>query len=191
MNQPAVLIIPGLHGSGPRHWQSEWERRDPRRCRVLQRSWDEPRRAAWTEALDRQLAACAEPAVLVAHSLGCAAVAHLPRRATARVRAALLVAPCDVDFAERLLPSVRDFAPLPLERLPFASVVVASTNDPYLELRRARRLAATWGSKLVVLPDAGHINVEAGFGPWPEGELLLETLIEQSMPATLETRLRA
>lgn len=187
MSQPAVLIVPGLHGSGSRHWQSEWERRDPRRRRVLQQSWDEPWRAAWTEALDRQLAACQEPAVLVAHSLGCAAVVHLPPHAAARVRAALLVAPCDVDFAQPLLPSVRDFAPLPLERLPFPSLVVASTNDPYLELRRARRLAANWGSKLVVLPDAGHINVESGFGPWPEGELLLETLIERSSSATLDS----
>jgi hypothetical protein len=32
------------------------------------------------------------------------------------------------------------------------------------------------GSRLVNLGLAGHINVESGFGPWPEGEALLAEL---------------
>lgn len=188
MIQPSILIVPGLYGSGPQHWQSLWERRSRRYQRVLQQSWEEPERDAWVDTLQRQVAACVEPPVLVAHSLGCAAVVHLARRFGSRVRAALLVAPCDVDVPQPLPESIRAFSPLPLERLPFPSTLVASTSDPYLELHRARALARAWNSRLVVLPDAGHINAASGLGSWPQGERLLERLIEESAPRGLEAR---
>jgi predicted alpha/beta hydrolase family esterase len=34
---------------------------------------------------------------------------------------------------------------------------------------RAGALASIWGSQLVVYRNAGHINAESGFGPWPQG----------------------
>jgi predicted alpha/beta hydrolase family esterase len=68
------------------------------------------------------------------------------------------------------------FAPVPLEPLPFASIVVSSDNDPYVALDRAREYAAAWGSTLHVLPGAGHINAASGHGPWPEGFALLDSL---------------
>jgi predicted alpha/beta hydrolase family esterase len=40
----------------------------------------------------------------------------------------------------------------------------------------ARALAAAWGSRFVLLEKAGHINADAGFGPWPAGERLLAEL---------------
>jgi predicted alpha/beta hydrolase family esterase len=61
--------------------------------------------------------------------------------------------------------------------LPFPSVVVASTDDPFASLDRSRAFAAVWGSRLVTLERAGHINADAGFGPWPEGRRLLDELI--------------
>lgn len=33
-----------------------------------------------------------------------------------------------------------------------------------------------WGSRLVHIGRAGHINAESGFGPWPQGLELLRTL---------------
>jgi predicted alpha/beta hydrolase family esterase len=68
------------------------------------------------------------------------------------------------------------FAPMPLERLRFPSVVVASRNDPYVTLDRARQFAAAWGSRLVDIGDAGHINSQSGLGDWPSGLSLLEEL---------------
>jgi len=64
---------------------------------------------------------------------------------------------------------VAGFAPLPRAPLPFASQIIASDNDPYCSAARAQQLAADWGSACQVLPQAGHINTDAGFGPWPEG----------------------
>jgi uncharacterized protein len=64
-------------------------------------------------------------------------------------------------------------------RLPFRSVLVASDNDPYLGLERARELARGWGSRLEVVRGAGHPNTASGNGPWPEGKRLLADLCRQ------------
>jgi uncharacterized protein len=60
--------------------------------------------------------------------------------------------------------------------LPFLSVVVASRTDPYLSVERATEFAQAWGSSLVDAGDAGHLNTDAGYGPWPEGERILMKL---------------
>ena len=73
---------------------------------------------------------------------------------------------------------VRSFSPIPLVRFPFPSVVEASTDDPYSTMDRAGLFARAWGSRLVTLSRAGHINADAGFGYWPEGRALLRELIE-------------
>jgi len=118
--------------------------------------------------------------VLVAHSLACLLVAHWAAQASlpARVKAALLVAPPDVGSPDHTPDEVRSFSPIPLVRLPFASIVVASDDDPFGSLERAAAFARAWGSRLVTLPRAGHINADAGFGPWPEGRRLLSDLME-------------
>jgi predicted alpha/beta hydrolase family esterase len=81
-----------------------------------------------------------------------------------------------VDSPLRTPAEVRSFSPIPLVRLPFPSIVVASTDDPFVSLDRAAAFAAAWGSRLVTIERAGHINADAGFGPWPEGRALLAEL---------------
>ena len=171
-----VLILPGYADSGPEHWQSHWERDDPACRRVVQDDWLEPKRDDWVTTLDRYVAECAAPPVLVAHSLGCALVTQWAAGARAPVKGALLVAPADVDSPSRTPDEVRSFSPIPLARLPFPSVVVASTDDPFVTVDRAAEFAAAWGSRLVILGAAGHINADAGYGPWPEGRRLLAEL---------------
>jgi predicted alpha/beta hydrolase family esterase len=61
-----------------------------------------------------------------------------------------------------------------MEKLPFPSIVVASTNDEFVSIERARAFAQAWGSRFVEIGDAGHINGDSGFGEWPEGERMLE-----------------
>jgi predicted alpha/beta hydrolase family esterase len=61
-----------------------------------------------------------------------------------------------------------------MQALPFPSMVVASTNDEYVHIERARAFAGAWGSRLVEIGDAGHVNGASGYGPWPEGERMLE-----------------
>ena len=186
-DESTVLILPGLGDSGPDHWQSHWERRDPACQRVAQAEWDAPVRTDWVAGLDTAINAARLPVVLVGHSTGCALVAHWAVSARppryARVRGALLVAPSDPD-SSFYPPEPQGFSPIPLVRLPFPTIVVGSTNDPYVSSARAREYAEAWGSRYVELKDAGHINVAAGFGQWPEGFSLLEELRNVPLPGT-------
>jgi len=175
----SVLIIPGLGDSGPQHWQSLWEASHPDYQRVRQTDWECPRCSDWVSNLDAAISAANSPSVLVAHSMGCMGVIHLAATTgnrNKRVAAALLVSPPDVE-AETIPSGPTGFAPCPLIRLPFKSIVVASTNDPFVTLERAKIFATAWGSELVILDSAGHINAASGHGPWPEGERLLDKLM--------------
>ena len=170
-----VLVLPGYDSSGPDHWQSLWERAHPEYRRVQQRSWTEPVCDEWVAALDAAVVAAPPPVVLVAHSLGCLAVAHHAARHGRPVRGALLVATPNADDPA-FPPIIMGFRPIPRARLPFPSILVASSDDWYMMPEDAEALARAWGSRFVLLDKAGHVNADAGFGPWPEGERLLAEL---------------
>lgn len=173
-----TLLLPGLGGSGPGHWQALWREAASDALLVEQVSWGEPDLESWMETVAAELDR-APGAILVGHSLACALVAHLARRRTdLLIGGALLVAPADVDDRSLLPACVADFAPMPLDRLPFPSIVVGSSNDPYVSIGRAMLFAYAWGSRFVHLRDSGHINVESGFGPWPDGYRLAAQLRE-------------
>src|SRR5215471_5999152 len=147
---PRLLIVPGLGGSGPEHWQTLWQARLPGCTRVAQREWDRPDRELWLQGLRGAIEASDGPVVLVAHSLGCALVAHAvarwPALVARAVRGALLVAPADVDAPDRTPPETRGFAPMPAARLPFPATVIASDDDPFVAIGRARTFARAWGA---------------------------------------------
>lgn len=174
-----TLLLPGLNNSGPQHWQSMWGATDRSCERLSQAEWDAPRCADWVATLDARVARTSTPLVLVAHSSACALVAHWCTSAApdrlSRVKGALLVAPSDPE-GPHYPPEPTGFAPVPNERLPFPSIVVASTNDPYVSLDVARGYAEAWGSRFVNIGAAGHINSASGLGEWPAGYALLEEL---------------
>ncbi|WP_017730116.1 RBBP9/YdeN family alpha/beta hydrolase [Nafulsella turpanensis] len=171
------FIIPGLRNSGPDHWQSIWEKRYPEQFkRIEQDNWQKPDCSTWIQRIEEVLRhARPEEAILVGHSVGCAAIVHWFRQYGRPIKGALLVAPSDVDRPD--YPSyITGFAPIPLEPLPFKSIVVASTNDHVVRLKRARYFAECWGSEPVELKGAGHIEPKSGYGEWPEGLELLKRL---------------
>lgn len=179
-----VLTLPGWQNSGPDHWQSRWEALHGHQ-RVQQHDWMRPLRGDWLIQLEEAVLASPQPVVLAAHSLGCiqtAAWATVSRN-THRVQAALLVAPGDVEQAD-LRHQLPTWQPVAMARLPFASVLVGSRNDPYCRFERAQAFASAWGSRFVDLGDCGHINAESGLGDWPEGHALLQTLMVPATPAT-------
>jgi predicted alpha/beta hydrolase family esterase len=177
-----LLILPGLGGSGPEHWQTRWEEREPACARARQRDWDRPALDEWLVGVDAALAAADGPVVLVAHSLACALVAHGARRpGWASVVAALLVAPADVESPARTPPETHGFAPLPAAPLPFPATVVASRDDPFVALDRARGFARRWGARFVDVGVLGHINAASGLGDWPEGRAILDELLVRAL----------
>lgn len=170
------LLLPGLYDSGPEHWQSVWERDDPTFARVVQRDWDNPIRQEWVGELETVVDSVGPDVVLVAHSTGCALAAFWAAATTLTVRGALLVAPADTE-AESYPLGPKGWRPLPLVRLPFPSIVVASSNDEFATLDRARAFADSWGSRFEAIGEAGHINAESGLGCWPRGRELLRELL--------------
>lgn len=171
-----VLIIPGLGGSGPEHWQSLWQARLSDARRVEQADWNKPDRAGWIAQLDAAVSQSKQPPILVAHSLSCALVGCWAAARERPVHGALLVAPADVDSDTHTPPEAHVFRPMPMQRLPFPTIVAASRDDPYVAFRRALEMAQAWGAELVDVGEAGHINTGAGYGEWPEGERLLQRL---------------
>ena len=177
-NLSPVLLLPGLYDSGPEHWQTLWVAGRPGFRRVEQKDWVTPRCADWVATLDRAVEEAGEGVLLVAHSAGCVLVAHWASAHRRKVRGAMLVAPSDVE-APSYPVGATGFAPMPLQRLPFASTVVASSDDPYVSMERARCFVDAWGSRFVNVGAAGRINTASGLGEWPPGLELLEELAGQ------------
>lgn len=176
---PPILIVPGYLNSGPGHWQSLWEAQMRNAHRVEMPNWEFPRRIEWMEALDEAIRKANDegaPPLLVGHSLGCLAIVHWAEAYDRPVHGALLVAPTDVESTSTL-DVLRGFAPVPRFGLPFPCRVVASSDDPYLPILRARAFASAWDAVLSEIGPAGHINAASGFGDWPRGEALLRELM--------------
>ncbi|MFC3627042.1 RBBP9/YdeN family alpha/beta hydrolase [Vogesella amnigena] len=169
------IIQPGWNNSLPEHWQSHWQQLLGAR-RVGNHEWHAPQLADWLQGLDAALGAASKPVIVIAHSLGCATVAHYAARHGRQLAGALLVAPADVERASAPA-QLQPFAPLPDAALPFPSLVVASDNDPFSLPLRSVRMATRWHSRLYWLRDAGHINVASGHRQWEQGLVYLRELI--------------
>lgn len=171
---PRLLIVPGLNDSGPAHWQSWLQARERGALRVKQRDWVTPDLERWAERVAHTAAAAGSAGcIAVAHSFGCLAlVRHLQREPQANIVAALLVAPADPDrFGLGALLGPR--------RIGVPSTVVVSDTDPWFAAPKAQRWAFGWGSHVVNLGAAGHINTQAGFGPFPFAERWLRTVLQR------------
>lgn len=174
----AFLLIHGLEGSGPEHWQS-WlaQRLSARGLDVAYPSLpdaDSPRIERWLDALDTELARlpAAETTVLC-HSLGSLLwLHHAARHPSLQVARALLVAPPQPDHEDT---ASTGFRPTPLDRDGVAAAaretqLICSTNDPWCPLETSRRIGEATGVPIEWIENAGHINTDAGFGPWPAVE---------------------
>jgi uncharacterized protein len=170
------LIVPGYGNSGPNHWQSHYEKKLPNCVRIEQKSWDAPTMRDWVTEIDHAVKQYQpETVVLISHSLGGIAIAHWANQYHVKIKGAMIVAPPDVEnpFQELGLAS---FTPIPLEPLPFPSIVVASSNDHWATLERTILFAESWGSELVNIGEAKHINVGSGHHEWEEGLVILGRL---------------
>ncbi len=175
-----VLIAPGLHNSGPDHWQSRWQRLFPAFERVQQDDWEVPDLPRWSARVDelRQRGNDGRPLLIVAHSFGALATVHSVARHADGVAGALLVAPADPD-------KFNVAALLPQQALAVPSIMVGSTNDPWMAAPRAAQWAQRWDSRFINGGPLGHINAESGLGDWPEGLETLYFLAEQAHNSAL------
>jgi uncharacterized protein len=171
-----ILIHPGLGNSGEQHWQTIWERQHPEFVRVYQKDWETPVCADWIAQLDETVTQFnLSEVVIVGHSLACVTIVQWAKKYQRIIKGALLVAPSDTEAASYPL-GTKGFCPMLMEKLTFKTIVVGSTNDPYVTVDRVKQFAEGWGSELVWIGDAGHINAASGYGDWPFGLELLKRL---------------
>lgn len=175
------LVVPGRENAPAEHWQSHWLGALPNSSRVLQADWGSPDVAAWTGQLDAAVAIAPRRVVLIGHSVAVATIirwtaAAAPER-LAKVAAAFLAAPTNVDDPDPSFDIVRSFAPMPLGKLPFPTLVAASQDDPRVAMPKARAFAEAWGADFADVGALGHIGSAARLGLWPAGLLLLGGLL--------------
>jgi uncharacterized protein len=165
------LIQPGWQNSGPHHWQTHWQAQLGRFARrVPQQDWMVPERIAWVEILEQTIRRTSSPIVVLAHSIGCMATVFAIR--SAPVAAVVLVAPADAE-RPNAPGALHSFTPIPMESLTTPALVIASDSDPYCDLERAEDFAQAWKADLEIVRGGGHINADAGYGPWPDGWLMV------------------
>lgn len=144
------------------------------------RMWDDPHRNTWVNKINIAIHRAQRPMILVAHSLGCHAVAwwaEYERPGIGNpVVGALLVAPPDVE-RDGVDPRLARFAPVPRAPLPFRTFLAASRNDPYAKIAVARERAKDWGATFADAGAVGHINADSPIGDWDFGLLLLAQLM--------------
>jgi uncharacterized protein len=171
-----ILILPGLGNSGEQHWQTIWEKLHPEFIRVNQSEWENPICEDWIATIEAKVQEIgSENVILVGHSLACSTIGFWVNKYKTIIKGALIVAPSDTE-AETYPTGTTGFTPMPSEKLPFKSIMVYSTDDYYVSTERALYFGKNWGSEIVSVGDAKHINAESNLGEWHFGLELLKQL---------------
>ena len=180
-----IVIVPGLRDHVPEHWQTLLGAKLATTRQVVTvppLSDDGLNCDARVEAIQKTVRTIEGPIIFVAHSGGVIMLLHWAQKYHGAVQAALLATPPDFEtplpagYPTRETLQANGWLPVPRTRLPFASLVAASTNDPLASLSSVESMAADWGSILVNLGDVGHLNPASGYGEWLRAEQLLQQI---------------
>ncbi|KUO13757.1 RBBP9/YdeN family alpha/beta hydrolase [Streptomyces sp. DSM 15324] len=192
---PAFLV---LHGWQNRRPEAHWQHWLADRLTALGHSVtypqlpdpDTPSLEAWLTELEGLLAdfgPAASERVVIAHSLSAVLWLHAAARDLPGVTApdrVLLVAPPSASVV-RSHPEIAEFAPPPLPglRLPTPTHLVAGDDDPYLPEGAQAAYGTPLGLTADLLPGAAHLDLDAGYGPWP-------SVLEWCLDRTARLRVR-
>lgn len=184
-----TLIVPGLHNSGPDHWQTWIESQIPSAVRVEQEDWETPQIKPWAQNIEKAILEAKHPVFIIAHSFGVLASIVGAAPVADQILGALFVAPADPSRftlrGDRINNDSSEldtglFSYIPKEHLGYPSIMAASTNDYCMPFKRTAWWSKTWGSRLVSLGNAGHVNAESGYGAWPEGLALYKEVVKNA-----------
>lgn len=168
-----ILLVPGLHNSGPDHWQSRWHEHFPYWQRMTGLPWEKPDLTVWSAKLASKLRSRRSRVHLVAHSFGALTAIAAARLQPEKVASLFLVAPADP--ARFGIVDERLEGPLQV-----SAQLVVSRNDPWMSFERAEYWSRQWQVPLFDAGNAGHINAQSGHGDWHQGLELLGSLYRRA-----------
>jgi serine hydrolase len=165
-----VLLLHGWGGSDYPHWQS-WLAgeivKEYGYVKFLRFSnYDEPRLNVWLDELTTALEEF-KPDIVICHSLANTLWFHLCNTQNIReIQKLYLVAPPSMNCH---VEELKEFFPVKSPKNLHAkeTLLITSTNDPYMSVEEAKALQKELGIEMKMLENAGHINSDSGFGEWP------------------------
>ncbi len=176
-----VIIVHGAYGYPEENWfpylKSELEKLG---CRVFVPKFPTPEGQDldnWLKVFDDYKGYLDEDTVVVGHSTGVPFLLNVLERSKRPVRAAFFVSGftglLDDPRFDSIIRTIsdRDFDWRIIRENCREFFVLHSDNDPYVPIEKARRLAKSLGSELIIVRNAGHFNTKAGYQRFP---LLLE-----------------
>ncbi|ABB43425.1 Protein of unknown function DUF1234 [Sulfurimonas denitrificans DSM 1251] len=165
-----VLILHGWGGSDFPHWQSWLSSeiaKDYGCVSFLKFSdMDFPKKDVWLEELELEMQRF-HPDTVLCHSLANILWFHLcNKQKMQEVEKLFLVAPpslsCKIEELESFFP-----CEVPKKLYAKKTLLITSTDDPYLRQDEAQELQIALHVDMKVLQNAGHINTNSGYGEWP------------------------
>lgn len=163
-----VLLLHGWGGSNFPHWQS-WLAAELAKnygtVSFLEFSdFDFPDLNIWKNELKDTLNSF-QPDIVICHSLANTLWFHIVDDIQ-EIQKLYLVAPPSFQCA---VEEIKEFFPLELPTKTSAkeTLLVSSTNDPYMTIGEAKELQKSLQIPIKVLENAGHINADSGYGEWP------------------------
>lgn len=161
-----VLILHGLGGSDYPHWQAILARdlikqKTPISFPSLPNR-DNPSLNQWKEFVKKEIEHF-KPTVVVCHSLANVLWFYLCSELDIKLDKLMLVAPvrinCEIEEIKEFFPY-----PIPKDLKSHEVIMVASTNDQYMNVQEVIRLQSKLNIGMKLLEEAGHINAGSGYG---------------------------
>ncbi|WP_297432385.1 alpha/beta hydrolase [Sulfurimonas sp.] len=165
-----VLLLHGWGGSDYPHWQS-WLAGEVAKeygCVYFLKfsDFDTPKYNVWMQELKTALEGF-KPDIVICHSLANTLWFHycLENSLEKKLQKLYLVAPPSLDCS---IEELSEFFPakLPATLNAANTLLITSTNDPYMTQDEAQNLQKKLDIETKVLENAGHINADSGFGEW-------------------------
>jgi len=164
-----VLLLHGWGGSDFPHWQSwlagELAKEYGSVSFLKFSNFDFPQKDEWMEELTSELDNF-NPDIVICHSLANTLWFHLcNERVIQEIEKLYLVAPPTLDAK---IEELKSFFPVKIPKKLYAkkTLLVSSTNDPYMDMQEVQRLSSTLHVEMKTLKNAGHINADSGYGEW-------------------------
>lgn len=179
MHRPKIVIVPDYGGTGKDHWLEHWRSNHPDAMRFAEHDPRDPTCKAWVRGIEDAVASAGPRTSLVAHGLGCLAVAHWAATTHRCIDAAMLISVPDVDATGRIPAQATGFLPVPRKALPFHTLMVAAETDG--DYQHAIAHANDWDATLVLVGSISHETRPGTRHTWDEGLNLLWNLVDMHL----------